>query len=172
MAADIPHAHPPRIHGDDLVIEPVDPGLALADQARLEAAIPIARNVDLESSGLALHGLAPGAVPPVRLHRRGRLTGFVAQVIRQFRSQHPLHQRSLEPLHQTAVAKQVLRPLAALQQFVDQVVVDLLRQPPEVPPWTAIPKETRTTLTELVTRMLLAHVRDEVAGPEGDDERV
>ncbi len=44
--------------------------------------------------------------------------------------------------------------------------------PPGVPPWTAIPEGTRTTLTELVARMLLAHVRGEGVGPEGDDERV
>lgn len=43
--------------------------------------------------------------------------------------------------------------------------------PPGVPPLTALPEGTRTALTQLVTRMLIAHARGEAAGREVDDDR-
>jgi hypothetical protein len=46
----------PDPEGDDLLIEPVDPGLALGNQTRVEAAIPVARHLDLERAVLALRG--------------------------------------------------------------------------------------------------------------------
>ena len=71
MAADVAHAHPARVHRDDLVIEPVDPGLPLADQLRLEAAVPIGGNRDLEGPVIALHGLARRAIAVPRQRSTG-----------------------------------------------------------------------------------------------------
>ena len=38
---DLPGRQPPRIQGQDLLVEPLKAPLALADQLRLEAAVPI-----------------------------------------------------------------------------------------------------------------------------------
>jgi len=37
---------------------------------------------------------------------------------RQFGAQHSLHQLDLELFHQPGIAKEILRPLAALQKFI------------------------------------------------------
>jgi hypothetical protein len=118
MPADVAHAHPPRVKRDDLVVEPVEPRLALGDQPRLEAALPVARHRDLEQAVLAPQRLAAHAVPSVGLHRRRLLPVLVAEMLGQFGPQHALHQRRLQVPHQPAVAQQILRPLAALQELV------------------------------------------------------
>jgi hypothetical protein len=46
------------------------------------------------------------------------LAGLVTQIRRQFGPKHTLHQLDLELFHETGVAKQILRPLAAIQQLV------------------------------------------------------
>ncbi len=127
-------SHAARTERDDLLVQPVDPGLALGDQAGLEAALPVARSLDLERAVLALHGLAAHAVAPVRLHERRLLPVLVAQVLGQLGAQHPLHQRLPEILHQPAVAQLVLRPLAALQQLIQHALLSSQHGP--APPYT------------------------------------
>jgi hypothetical protein len=147
MAPNVAHAHAARVHGDDLVIQAVDPGLALGDQARLEAALPVARHLDLEQAALTPHRLAANPVPAVRLNQRRLLPMLVAEMLGQLRAQHPLHQRLLEVLHQPAVAQQIFRPLAAPKQLVQNVVVDLLRHGPRCPflsAWTGSPVHRRS----------------------------
>lgn len=46
MGADVADTQPGGIEADDLVIHPVDPSLALLDQLRFEAAVPISRHRD------------------------------------------------------------------------------------------------------------------------------
>jgi hypothetical protein len=118
MPADVAHAHPPRVERDDLVVEPVEPRLALGNQARLEAALPVARHRDLQQALLDPQRLAAHAVAPVRLHGRRLLPVLVAEMLGQLGPEHALHQRRLQVPHQPAVAQQILRPLAALQKLV------------------------------------------------------
>jgi hypothetical protein len=48
MALDLAHCHAARVEAQNLVIEAVEPGLALGDQLRLEAARPVARDRDVD----------------------------------------------------------------------------------------------------------------------------
>ena len=57
---------------------------------------------------------------PIGLAWRRVLAVLIAQVRAQFRPQHPLHQFDLELFHQPGIAKQIFRPLTALQKFVQQ----------------------------------------------------
>ena len=61
----------------------------------------------------------------------------VARMIAQFGTQHPLHQRLLELPQQPAATEQVFRPLAALQQLVQNLVVDCLPHGPRRPFFSA-----------------------------------
>src|SRR6056297_1612296 len=152
------------------LIEPVDPGLALCDRLRLEAALPAPRNGDLERAVRALHGLAADTVPAARLHRRGLLAALATQVLGQLGARHPLHQRLLVPPHQTALAEPALRPFAALQQLVQHALVDLPRHGPRCrffPAWTGGPlnRSSDTLLNETMFRNLV-HARVVIApGP-------
>ena len=58
-------------------------------------------------------------------------------MIAQFGTQHPLHQRLLELPQQPAATEQVFRPLAALQQLVQNLVVDCLPHGPRHPFFSA-----------------------------------
>lgn len=55
---------------------------------------------------------------PVGLVWRSLAALFIAQMRRQFGAQHSLHQLDLELFHQPGIAKEILRPLAALQKFI------------------------------------------------------
>jgi hypothetical protein len=47
---------------------------------------------------------------------------------------------------------------------------EVVPRPPGVPPLAALPQRTQTVLTELVTRMLVAHARGEAADREDADD--
>ncbi len=94
------------------LVDPIDPCLALGHQPGLEAAVPVARYLELERPAVAPYRLAARAAPPVRLRRRHLGPMPVAQMLGQIRAQHPLPQRALEALHQAPAAKQILGPLA------------------------------------------------------------
>ena len=118
MGADVAHRQTGGIEANDLVIHPVDPGLALLHQLRLKTGVSITWRRDQRLAILALQALAGGPIAPVRLVRRGVLALFIAKVRRQLTSGHPLHQLDLEVFQQPGIDKQVFRPLAPLQQFV------------------------------------------------------
>ncbi len=120
MRADVTDRQSSGIQTDDLVIHAIDPGLALLHQFRLETAIPVTRHGDRHLPVLTLQPLGRRAVAPIGLSQRGVLAILVAQMRSQFGTQHPLHEPDLELLHQPGIAKQILRPLAALQQLVQQ----------------------------------------------------
>lgn len=122
MCLDVAHRKPGSIEPDDLVIHSVDPGLALPDQLGLEAAVPVARHRQRHLAIRALHPLRRGAIAAVGLVGRRLGPGLIAQVRGQFGPKHPLHQPSLQLLHQPGIAEQILGPLAALQQLVQQLV--------------------------------------------------
>lgn len=109
---------PGRIETDDLVIHTVDPGLALLHQFRFEAAVTVTRNGQRHFAIRALHALRRDAIAAVGLFGRRFRAGLIAQMRGQFGPEHPLHQSDLQLFHQPGIAKQILRPLAALQQLV------------------------------------------------------
>ena len=100
---------------DDLVVDPVDPGLTLLHQFGLKAAVAVAGHRHRHLTVLALQHLGRGAVPAVALTRRGLLALLVAEVRGQFRAQHTFHELDLQLFHQPGLAEQVLRALHALQ---------------------------------------------------------
>jgi hypothetical protein len=71
---------------------------------------------------LPLQALAGGAVPPVALARRRLMARLAARMGARPGAEHPLQEPNLQLLPQPGVAEQILRALAALQQFVQQFV--------------------------------------------------
>src|SRR5690606_1072552 len=65
MSGDLPRAHSARVHRDNLVVEAGEPALVLGDQLGIEAALAVARNVDLDLAGVRHHALAAIAVAAV-----------------------------------------------------------------------------------------------------------
>jgi hypothetical protein len=64
-------------------------GLALGHDLRLEAAVAIARHIDLDRSVLDQHRLSRGPVAVVARPAAGRIT-LVAEMVRQLSAQRPL----------------------------------------------------------------------------------
>ena len=62
---------------------------------------------------------------------------LIAEVRGQFAAQHPFHQPDLQLLHQPGVAKQIFRPLSALQKFVQQFVGNRHRPCSSQEAWTS-----------------------------------
>ena len=59
-------------------------------------------------------------------------------------------------------------PVAPFQPDLLELPIPSL--PAGVPPFTALPEETREALASVLTRMLIAHARGETASPESDDD--
>jgi hypothetical protein len=57
MGLDVAHRQTGGIKADDLVIHPIDPGLAFLHQLRREAAVPVARNGQRHFAIRALYAL-------------------------------------------------------------------------------------------------------------------
>jgi hypothetical protein len=63
MRLDVARGEPAAVERQDLVVEPLEPALALADDLRLKAPVPIAGRVDLDLPVLARAGsTTPAAV--------------------------------------------------------------------------------------------------------------
>jgi len=73
MSRDLTRRHPARVQCDDLVVEAGKPPPVLADQHRVEAPVPIARNRQLQLARVRQHGLCPVAMSrPLRKYISGR----------------------------------------------------------------------------------------------------
>jgi hypothetical protein len=105
VTLDLPHRHAAGIQGDDLVIEAIQAGLALGHDLRLEAAVAIARHIDLDRSILGQHRLGRGSVAVVARPAAGRIALLVAEMVRQLGAQRPLEQRLLELLEQAVLTQ-------------------------------------------------------------------
>jgi len=70
IALDLLHRHPACIHGDDLVVESAKAPLALRDQLRFEAAVPVAGYFDLDAPFVGQDPLAARTVAVVALMLR------------------------------------------------------------------------------------------------------
>ena len=76
---DVPSAHPPAIERDDLLLNPGDIPLVFRDNLRLELAVPVPGDVDLELPILALELLGGMAVALVGGVNVPFLVLFIAQ---------------------------------------------------------------------------------------------
>jgi hypothetical protein len=92
MRLDIPHREPAAIERQDLLVKPDEPPLALADDLRLKAPIPITRSVELDLPVLADQRLRRRAVALVRGPARRLAVRLAAHMAGQLDLHRPLHQ--------------------------------------------------------------------------------
>jgi hypothetical protein len=98
MALDLTHRHAAGIEAENLLVKAVEPGLALGDQQRLEAAGPIARDRDVDLAIIGQDSLRAGAVAAVAAATAGRVPLLVAKVLAQLRPKRSLDERLLQLL--------------------------------------------------------------------------
>jgi hypothetical protein len=58
VSLDLANREPPGVKADDPIVEPVEPGLPLRHDLRLEAAVAVARHRDLDRTAIVEHRLA------------------------------------------------------------------------------------------------------------------
>ena len=80
MPLDLANRHAAGIQAQDLVVEAVEPGLALGDELRLEAADAVARHRNLDLAVLGQDRLAAEAVAAVAAAAARRVALLVAQM--------------------------------------------------------------------------------------------
>ena len=105
MALDVARAHAARVERDDLVVEAGKAPPVLGDQRRIEAAVPIARNRQLQSPFGRQHRLGAAAVAVVG--QSG--IGLLRKMHIHLGVQHPLGQRLLQIPDQTTRIEHRLR---------------------------------------------------------------
>ena len=108
VALHLPGGHAPSVERQDLLVEAVQPDLALADELGLEVAVPVAWNEDLQIAiGVddPLAGLAVAAVAGAAAARRVLL---VAEVVSHLGLKGALDKALLELLEQARVLEQLL----------------------------------------------------------------
>ena len=118
VTLDLAHRHAARVEAQNLAVEAIEPGLALGDQLRLEAADAVAwhRNVDLAILGQ--DRLCARSVAAVAAAAARRIAFLVAQVLGQLGPERPLDQRLLELLEKPIVARQVFGLLVVSKQLI------------------------------------------------------
>jgi hypothetical protein len=99
----------PAFAGTSLVVETVEPGLALRYQPRFERAGAVARNLDGDFAVFGQNRLGAGAVAAVAAAAARRVALLVAKVIAQFRAKCPFDRGFLETPEYPVVAHQVFR---------------------------------------------------------------
>ena len=101
--------HAAGVEAEDPVIQAGQPGLALADQLRLKAAVAVARRLDLDRPELGLDRLGRRAVAAIARAAGRRLPGRIAQVLGQLGAQRRLEHPPGELGHQPARPGDLLR---------------------------------------------------------------
>ena len=94
----------------------------LGDQLGLEAAVPIARDLERQLAKLALERLATASVACVAGNVSDRLVLVMTEVLGHLCIQCPLHQQLGQLLEQAVLADQVFRLLVVGQQAAEQLV--------------------------------------------------
>src|SRR5208282_1070448 len=112
----LPRTHAAGVHRDDLLVEAGKAALVFADQLRIEAALPVARNGKLERSGVGQNRLLAVAV--------ARIAALVTlQMMIQLRLQRSIGQRLLQLVDQ-AVRIEGRLGVGPDQQLVENRVGD------------------------------------------------
>ena len=128
VALDLANRHAAPVEAQDLVVEAAEPPLALRDQLRLEAAGPVARDLDVDLAVLGQDRLRARAVAAVAAAAARRVALLVAQMRRQLRPERTLDQRLLQPFEQPVVAGQVLRLLIVGKQLIQKLRINRRRR--------------------------------------------
>jgi hypothetical protein len=125
MGPDVAGGHAPRIQGDDPLVEPLQPGLALAHDLRLEGPVAIAGHGQVHRADIGQHGLPAIAVAAVARTAPGRVVLLIAQVPGHLLGQRPFQHR-LGHLGQQAVRAEQLCPLGLglAQQLIRELLID------------------------------------------------
>ena len=125
VRADIAGRHPARVQRDDPLAVPVQPGLPLAHDLRLEAPVAVAGHRQVDGPDIGEHGLRGGAVAAVAAAPPGRIVLLIAQVAGHLLGQRPLQHRPGH-LGQQAVRAEQLRPfgMGLAQQLIRQLLID------------------------------------------------
>ncbi|ESZ60199.1 hypothetical protein X727_30980 [Mesorhizobium sp. L103C119B0] len=118
MPADLAHAHPARIHGDDLVVEIGKAPLVFGDQLRIEAPGPVARDRKRHLRRARQNRFLRMAVAAI-----GSATGaFVLEMLVEFGVQNALRKRLLQVVEQPVLGEHLVG-IAAGKQLVQKFLV-------------------------------------------------
>ncbi len=132
VSLDIPGRQAPRIEREDLVVEPLEAPLTLADYLRLKRARAIARSVDRHLALLGDQRLRRRPVPGVACPACRFLVGLIAQVVGELDLHRPLDQPFRQLAQQPARARDLLLRSGPREELVDELVreqrLDLLGQ--------------------------------------------
>jgi hypothetical protein len=129
MAADLAHAHPARVHRNDVVVEIRKPPLIPRDQLRVERPRPITRNLDRHLRGSRQHGLLGGSIPPVRL----AFAALLIEMLVDLGVQNALRQSLLQLIDKPVATENLLR-VASRKKLVQNILLDRHSWVPFFPP--------------------------------------
>ena len=140
MRGDVARGQPAAVEREDLVVEPDEPPLALADDLRLKAPVAVAGRVDPDLPVLGDQRLRRRAVARVAGAAGRLLVRLVADVVGQLDLHRPLHQALGQLGQQPAGPGDLLLRARAGEQLVDQLVADppIGRHPESLPDAAAV----------------------------------
>src|SRR5690606_3185914 len=118
------------------------------------SACAITRNRQVNLAVFGQNRLRGMPVAAVAAAAAGRIPLLVSQVVRQLRSQRPLHQRLLQLLEQPLIAQKIVRVLNPRQQLVQQLRLDLRHL--SVPP-SSVGTQNRAYTKNLTPSEATAH---------------
>ena len=121
MALDLANRHAAGVEAQNLIVEPVEPGLAFRDQLRLKAPRPVARNRNSNLALLRQKRLRTCPIAAVAASPAGRVALLVAQMLRQLGAECPLDQRFLQLLEKPVFAGQILRLGIVGKKLIEQL---------------------------------------------------
>jgi len=124
VRANVAGGQPARIQGDDPLVEPVQPSLSLPHDPRVEAAVAVAGNLQLDPADVGEQRLAGHPVAAVARPAAGRVVLLIAEVFGHLLGQRPLQHR-LRDLGQQTVRAEQLDPfrLRPSQQLIGQLLI-------------------------------------------------
>src|SRR5215831_14833698 len=121
MALDLPCREPTGVERDHLVVETGQPALPFLHQLRIEIAVAVARNFDLQLARSGQHVLAGGAVTRVPAATAFRSVFLVTKMRGELAFQRALHETLGQALEDSLLAKNLLRSLA-LQHLIEELI--------------------------------------------------
>src|SRR5205807_10338624 len=119
VRTDVTDRQPAAVEREDLLVEPDEPPLALFDDLRLEAAVPVARSVDLDLPVLGDQRLRWRAVALIGSPTRRLAMRLIAEVLGQLNLHRPLDQPLGQLSEHAAGPGDLLLGRGAGEQLVD-----------------------------------------------------
>ena len=121
VALDLAHRHAAGVQAQDLVVEPVEPGLAFGDKLRLEGSRPVARDRNLNFSILGQKRLRARPVAAVAASPPGGIALLVAQMLAQLGAKRPLDQSLLQLFEKPIFARQILGLPVVRKELIEKL---------------------------------------------------